>query len=102
MSRQETATPDWTAEDRLIGTFTHPADLGRHPCPEETFWRWVIRAALLDAQDPQYVSSATERDRERRRARHWLLNDNGAFIRVCLFAGVDPQAVRKYARVTLQ
>jgi len=79
--------------------------------PEICLWRAVVLEALWTAcgdmpphptQDQaQYrrnLSDWRKEETEKRKSRHWLLNDQDNFATVCQYAAWDPVGIRRRAR----
>lgn len=74
-------------------------------------WLAVLGQAVEDASlDPETTAVGTCRARLRKMeiaqrrdiARYWLFTHNRDFVDVCLMAGVEPDAVRKWALQTIE
>lgn len=65
---------------------------------ERSMWRAVITQALMDASSN---SKKPENLKARREARNWLRGNNEDFLYICELADMDPQYVRRKARLAL-
>lgn len=62
---------------------------------EHALWSAVITQALMDALSK---SRSVEACYHKQEAIHWLTGNSKDFITVCLFAGFDPDYIRKKAK----
>jgi hypothetical protein len=69
-----------------------------HTRGEMSLWVAVITQAMMDALSKANNAEAIYHKHE---ATHWLTGNSKDFIMVCLFAGFDPDYIRRKAKRTL-
>lgn len=69
-----------------------------HAKGEQALWAAVITQAMMDALSQ---SRNPEARHHRQAAINWLTGNSKDFVMVCLFAGMDPDYVRKNAKKAL-
>lgn len=89
----------WASTGLLSATVNRPYR-SNSSTPAELLWQAALLQAIKDActtaRSPRPGSGAAC-GIDQQRARDWLLNDNGDFVRVCLMANMEPSRIRAWA-----